>query len=415
MSWLVRIPPRIAAALAIAATACDSPPPEPGAPRVTVRDSAGIRIVENHASAWGNSALWHVDPDPEFVIGAADVIESADDPSHVVWGVQGVARLSNGNVLLHSWGEEAVMLFEPSGALLTMIGRKGEGPGEFVRPEHIQVLPGDTIAVWDYGFSRVNHFDSTGAFVGERRLDVGTVLANTGTAREYPPESIMMPLLDGSFVVQRGIRDYPLPEPGEIQRRPVEYLRVDTAYGVHSFGWWRWDESIGMGGKWRSFPEPPFARGSVVAAGGNPPAAYITDGDVFEIRQFAADGTLRRILRRDAVPIPIASEELAEWKAMAAEMIPGVDWADWERSLAAAPPREFHPAILRMLVDTEGHLWVWEHRAEGPRVFDPEGRWLGIVDLPAGAMWIDKEMALVLRTDPDTNVQRIEAYRLRRD
>ena len=408
------IAPRIAAALAIAAAACDRPPPAPEAPRVTVWDSAGIEIVENHASEWGDSARWSVDPDPEFVIGGSAVIESADDPSHLVWQVRGVARLSNGNVLVHSGGEEAVMLFEPSGALVTMVGRKGQGPGEFVRPQHIQVLPGDTIAVWDYGFTRVSYFDATGTLVGERRLDVATVLANTRTDTEYSPESIDIPLLDGSFVVQRGIRDYPQPQPGEIRRRPVEYLRIDTAYGLHSFGWWKFSEHIGMTSKWRSYPWPPYARRSIVVAGGNPPTVYITDGDVFEIRQFAADGALKRILRRDADPMPITSEELAEYRARAAEVNPDVDWADWEQSLAAAPPREFHPAILWMLLDTEGHLWVWERVAERPHVFDPEGRWLGTVDIPA-AVWIDKDMVLALRSDPDTDVQRIEGYRLRKD
>ena len=410
----MRISSRTITALAIAGTACDRPPAEPEAPSVTVWDSAGIEIVENHAPEWGDSALWSVDPDPEFVIGGTAVIESPDDPSHLIWRVRGVARLSDGNILVHSGGEEAVFLFEPSGVLVTMIGRKGQGPGEFVRPQHIQVLPGDTIAVWDYGFSRVNYFDSMGTFIGARGLDVATVLARTRTDTEYSPESIMIPLLDGSFVVQRGIRDYPPPQPGEIQRRPVEYLRIDSDYVLHSFGWWKWDEIIGMRSRRRYF-WPPLARRSVVAAGGNSPSVYITDGDRFEIHQFAADGALTRILRRDADPVPITGEELAEWRARAAERSPQVDWADWERSLAAAPPREFHPAILWLRVDTEGYLWVWESVTEGPSVFDPEGRWLGNVDIPPGALWIDDEMILMVESDPDTDVQRIEGYRLRRN
>ena len=194
---------------------------------------------------------------------------------------------------------------------------------------------------------------------------------------------------------------------------------------LHSFGWWRWDELIGVRGRWGSI-FPPFARRSIVTAGGNPPSAYITDGDGFEIHQFAADGTLTRILRRAADPVPITSEEVAEWRAGVAERQPGVDWDAWERSLAAAPPREFHPPILWLHLDTEGYLWVRESDTEGLRVFDPEGRWLGNVDMPgagpfalfavtASGVWIDEEMILLLRSDPDTDVQRIEGYRLRRD
>ena len=410
-----RIFPRVGTALAIATAACDRPPPAPEAPRVTVWDSAGIEIVENHAPEWGDSALWSMDPEPEFVIGGTVVIESPNDPSQLIWRVQGLARLSDGRILVHSGGEESVLLFEPSGEFSTYIGRKGQGPGEFVRPQHIQVLPGDTIAAWDYMFTGVHYFDTTGAFLRKRSIDVATVLARTRTATEHSPESIRIPLLDGSFIVQRELRDYPLPQPDEIQRRPVEYLRIDTAYVLHSFGWWRYDEFIGVRSKWGGFPWPPFPRRSIISAGGIPPSVYITDGDRFEIHQFAADGALKRILRRDADPVPITSEEVAEWRARVAELNPGVDWADWERSLAAAPPREFHPPIQWLYVDTGGYLWVWEPGTSGPGVFDPDGRWLGRVEgVPAGARWIDEEMILMAATDPDTHVERIVGYRLRR-
>ena len=413
---------RLWAALAISAVACDQPPPEPEAPRVTVRDSAGIEIVENHAPESGDSAFWSVDPEPAFVIGGSAVVDTQDDPSHLVWEVRGLARLSDGRVLVHSAGEEAVFLFEPTGELVTRIGRKGQGPGEFVRPQHIQVLPDDTIAVWDYGFTRVNHFDSTGTFVGARPLDVAAVLANTRTATEYSPENIKIPLPDGSFIVQRGLHDQAPPAPGEIQRRPVEYLRIDTDYSVHSFGWWRWREGLGTT-TLLSYPWPPFPVYPRVAAGGNPLSVHVADGGWYGIHQFAPDGTLRRIIRRETDPVPITPEELSEWKRSARDRYPGLGWSEsdfgwpeWERSLASAPPREFHPAIRWLVVDTEGFLWVWGSGDSGADVFDYGGRWLGSVEgVPAGVRWIDGEMILVALTDPDTDVQRIEGYRLRRD
>ena len=252
-------------------------PPEPEAPSVTVWDSAGIEIVENHAPEWGDSARWTMDPEPAFVIGGSAVVESPDDPSHLIWGIQGVARLSNGNILVHSGGEEAVFLFEPSGELVTRIGRKGQGPGEFIRPQHIQALPGDTLGVWDYMFTGVSYFDATGNFLRKRPIDVATVLARTRSARENSPESVMIPLADGSFIVQRGLRDYPRSQPGTILRRPVEYLRIDTAYALHSFGWWRYFERL-----WTthqlSYPWPPFPVHPRVAAGGRPLSVYVADG-----------------------------------------------------------------------------------------------------------------------------------------
>ena len=95
---------------------------------------------------------------------------------------------------------------------------------------------------------------------------------------------------------------------------------------------------------------------------------------------------------------------------------PDIGWPEWERALAAAPEREFHPAIQWLTVDTGGYLWVWEPGTSGPGMFDPDGRWLGRVEgVPAGARWIDEEMILLTLADPDTDVQRIEGYRLRRN
>ena len=410
----MRISSRTTTALAFAAAACDPAPPEPEAPRVTVWDSAGIEIVENHAPEWGDSARWTMDPEPAFVIGGSAVVESPDDPSHLIWGIQGVARLSNGNILVHSGGEEAVFLFEPSGELVTRIGRKGQGPGEFIRPQHIQALPGDTLGVWDYMFTGVSYFDATGNFLRKRPIDVATVLARTRSARENSPESVMIPLADGSFIVQRGLRDYPRSQPGTILRRPVEYLRIDTAYALHSFGWWPYFERL-----WTthqlSYPWPPFPVHPRVAAGGRPLSVYVADGARHEIHQFAPDGGLRRIIRRDAEPVPITPEELDKWKRSAIDGYPDIGWPEWERALASAPARKLHPAIQWLVVDTEGYLWVWEPGTLGPGVFSPSGRWLGrVAGVPAGVRWIDGGMILVTLTDPDTDVQRIVGYRLRR-
>lgn len=63
-----------AVASALSASACDRPAPElgptePPTSGVTIRDSAGIRIVENHAPVWGPDDFWTVDPEPELVLG----------------------------------------------------------------------------------------------------------------------------------------------------------------------------------------------------------------------------------------------------------------------------------------------------------------------------------------------------------
>ena len=133
-------------AVAIAVAACDGPPGNgsdtAAAPTVTIRDSAGIEIVENHAPEHPAGSFWIIDPEPEFVLGGSDDLGGlAGDSAQLVWSVVGVARLPDGRVAVLSSENRQLLLFEPSGELSGTIGRAGEGPGEFTRPEKAAVPP----------------------------------------------------------------------------------------------------------------------------------------------------------------------------------------------------------------------------------------------------------------------------------
>ena len=155
-------------ALALSVCACDRPPPEPESSGVTIRDSAGIRIVENHTPVWTSADFWIVDPEPEFVLGHG----APGDSAHLVWNIRQAGMLSDGRVaMLSPGGDRKVLVFEPSGRLSAAFGRAGRGPGEFYYPLRLQVLPGDTIVVWDQGFGPVYHFDPSGKILRERRIE----------------------------------------------------------------------------------------------------------------------------------------------------------------------------------------------------------------------------------------------------
>ena len=142
-------------AVALSLPGCDPPPADQSGaaeqPTFTVHDSAGVEIVENHAPQWSADEFWTIDPAPEIVLGGAGhLTEAANDPSHLVWRVVGLARLQDGRVAVLSSGNKQLMLFDPSGELSRIVGGPGEGPGEFTRPLALQYLPPDTLVVWDY-------------------------------------------------------------------------------------------------------------------------------------------------------------------------------------------------------------------------------------------------------------------------
>lgn len=395
----------------VAGNACDPAAREDHVPDVVVRDSAGLEIVENHAPVWDASDFWTVDPEPEFVIGAAG------DSSHLVWGALGAAPLSDGRVVMITPdGSRKVVIFERSGAVSASFGRYGEGPGDLRYPLHLRVLPGDTIVVWDQMFGRINHYDPFGNLLAEPRIDAGRLIEATSQGDQHPHESVYSPLPDGSFLLKLARPGWQRPtDPGEIYRRPEGYVRIDSSWEVHSFGWWDGEEYSSMSSPW-DLGILPYAARSMAVGGGRQLTIYLSNGDRYEVHQFSATGDLRRILRRTAAPIPVSDEELEEWIATFKGLNPG-DWSRWEREIKGLTGRR-HPPIRSLRLDAAGYLWVGDGgNREGSEwsIFDPEGRWLGTLSLPiTGLYWIGEDLILGGRADYDAGIQTVEGYRLNR-
>lgn len=412
MTRVIRSKPWLVLTLAPVVAACDQSTPKDPSIDVTVRDSAGIEIVENRAPQWGPEDFWTLDPEPEFVIGGYRGLYGAtNDSSHLIWRIRGVAPLSDGRLAMVSAGERTGLLFERSGAFSNTIGRPGRGPGEFFGPEHLQVLPGDTIVVWDAFFGGVSHFDPSGRLLKERSIDLGAVIAATATTGRRPPETVRKPLPDGSFLVEVRSADWQRPSDGSVYREPVEYVRIDSAYSAQSFGWWDGRERMALDDP-RAPSGLPFAVGSAVAAGGNPLSVYVTNGDSYEVHQFSPKGLLVRIIRRAAdEPVPISASELEDWRETISELNPWATWPSWDRAVAALPPRRHPPPIRGIRVDTEGCLWV----LDGPMqwsIFGPEGRWLGSLRLPVGLSWIGKDLVIGMRPGSELGIDTFVGHRL---
>ena len=426
----------LCAIVTVIATAigCDQPTPDDAAtkpePTVTVRDSAGIEIVENHAPEWPAGEFWTIDPEPEFVLGGTDELgELAHDSAQLIWRVEGLARLVDGRVAVLSAGSKQLMLFEPSGELSVIIGGPGEGPGEFTHPLALQYLPPDTLVVWDYFMTSIDYFDGDGDLLKERSLDHGRLMEHGVGA-----ESLRLPLADGSFLA--GVEDWTEDEsPGDCSHlaregrisSPAggrlleavitvpgeELLRTDDTYAAHSFG---------CGIPW----------GTYLAAGGDPPVVYIGNDDR-GIHQRSLDGTLVRIIRRTVAPPAVTARAREAEREHRARILERAGWPSRADEDEPSPRREQYPAVEALLVDAEGYLWVREWSASESgipdqwSVFSPEGRWLGALAFPPDlaspdrdlcrqyttTCWIDRDYFVIVRRD-ELGVERVEGYRIRR-
>src|SRR5690606_37218699 len=113
-------------ALLAAIAACGAADRTGDRPATTVRDSAGIVIVENAAIPGPDELDWRIADSPSVVIGRAE--GEADDVLH---SVSGAVRLRDGRIVIADGGSSELRFYDPQGRYRSTAGRRGGGPGEF--------------------------------------------------------------------------------------------------------------------------------------------------------------------------------------------------------------------------------------------------------------------------------------------
>ena len=346
-----------------------------------VRDSAGIRIVENRTPAWDAEEVWRLGDAPLLDIGR---LHGPDETQF--FRVSDAARLSDGSFVLGSFGSHDLRRFTADGAHVWTVGREGEGPGEFIGLTQRTAGPGDTLLTYDFRQRRVSRFGPDGTFLEAHPL-------------EGPNESgfafVEALLPDGRAVYTWrvfGGADGP-PSEGEIRRDTIG-IHVSGVAGdsAHELGRFPGPETVVLqsgetdGGFTISISSTAFGRSTEVAAGGS--AVWIGDTDRFELRRYGFDGRLEALVRRAFEPVVV--DDVMVDRAMVEEMENADD--DNERRMIRRrwediPIPATLPAYEALTVDRLGNLWVQLFEVPGERdriwsVFTREGEWLGDVTFP---------------------------------
>jgi hypothetical protein len=164
--------------------------------------------------------------------------------------------------------------------------------------------------------------------------------------------------------------------------------------------------------------EPPLARRTVVAHGGDPIRICIGDQARAEISCRDREGEWVTI-RWEAEPLPITEAEIEAWRERLAQAYaPKLSREQVLEVLDQVPVPKFRPPFSRIFLDPEGDLWV--EKGPGPGdlaiflVFDPEGALLGRVEVPpVRVLGIGKDYVLGVYED-EVGVQYLQVYELLR-
>jgi hypothetical protein len=390
-------------------------------PAFVVRDSAGVRIVENTVPQWTSGNRWQLDREPLFDIG------SGDEGSPQLFRVEDVIGVGDRLAVVNA-ATTQVLLFDSTGGFERAMGGRGGGPGEFTRLSALYRCGGDTMAVND--FTRVSVFDPQGEFVR-----VQLVSASPGQS----PARIQGIAADCSTLVMSGGLTSP-PARGRTGRRSsVLYWSSADAGAADTIGRFPDQELAGtvIEGVEQAMYLAWGVDGVSAVAGHR---LYHGSSEEPAIRVHEQGRGLVRIIRWHAEPQPVSAQDRAlyaerrEWLLenfpQAGLLLPPLD------DVPGLPAVK--PYFRSFLVDDESNLWVRHYpeflagrpdlfdrdvplRFDPPHgsvpevysIFDPDGRWLGDIEVPPDLIVrsVHRNRLLAVWKD-ELDVEHVRAYRI---
>ncbi len=392
-----------------------------GGPPFVARDSAGVRIAESRAPAWGERQGFTVSDTPELSIGVV-----RGDSAYQLYQVRGATRLSDGTIVVADGGTQELRYYDASGKFVRAAGGRGGAPGEFQALLEMVRIPGDSIIAFDWRLRRLSLFGPHGGLARTVSL-----ASDAGKA----PLMLAGALDGGRFLAMRESVLGPGSIPEGYARDTMRLVELDDSAArtadLGPFpGGERFVQITRRNGKIASMQMMtlPFSRNAYVAVGGG--RVWAGSSDRYEIRAFGPGGKLLEIVRRtDMTPKPVT--DAMKSRAVEARLasrkrdspnLSASDLAAARKVLAALPAPPTEPAFTTLRVDPRGDLWVsdfrppWSHDDPSTwSVFAPDGRWLGTVTVPAGLDVYDvgRDYVLGLRKD-DLGVEHVEMYALSR-
>jgi len=332
-----------------------------------------------------------------------------DDDPDVMFGIPvGVVADAAGNVYVLDNQLSQIVALSADGEFLALLGREGEGPGEFHRPNGLVALPDGAIAAGQMIKARFERLTPDGVPDGSFSLGAdgpqegvvvlygaacrgGTLVAATATSA-----------FEESTGLMHRVQNLDIYHPDGRHRAPLCEARF----------------SMDFTGKGEILERNLLRSFLIVHAVGPAGQVYVPRGrNEYAIEVYTPDGELVRVVGRPEFQAPPRTDrEQARLDALA---------DSWSRNAGLDIPLRFEDAEMAvgsLFVDDRGHLFV-RHAASGrdlPRgvflrldEFDASGRYLGEVHVSAPAdplmdtlVWLGQDRVAILRGGVLTGLER---------
>lgn len=366
-----------------------------------VADSAGVEVVTTTSAAWSASGSpWRLTLEMEFGEFEGPEPYLFGDPVSVV-------RLDDGRIAVADAQSADIRFFDADGTFLYRAGGRGEGPGEFTSFSWLARC-GDGLLAYDWEQRRATPISLDG--------EAGDPFP-VPTPEEGSPVYQSRCLPDGSFLAVGWGERPRLPAGQEylFHKQTADLWRMfPPGDSTITIGTYISSERIARAGG--SGPHP-FSRSVVFAGRGD--QLLIGGAERLQIEVRSRDGKLLEIYRGPDAELVIDEEFVASYRGV--ELSPGDSALREWLEAAEYPMPERYPAYTDLLADPLGYVWVerfvapWEPDQRAWGVFDPDGVFLGQLQLPPAFDMTDvTEDHVVGVAHDDLGVPTIRVYRLDR-
>jgi hypothetical protein len=403
----------LGAALLAAACAPSAPAGSDGTWVGTITTEGDVTTVVNESgSVWGGEA--------HLVEQTSIGVESGED-AYMLGRVAAVSA-SDDSIYVVDWQVPAVRVYDFAGRHVRDLGRRGQGPGEFIIPADVVVADSGEAYVIERNM-RMNVFASDGTPLETWTPNQAFEVGFGGVLTLTTDNAVWVPYFDRESNRVARIRY----GSGGFTGEPMLQPELSTQRACLDF------ESNGSP---RRFCEIPFAPTANIVF--TPALAWLTgDGAAYRFEVRGSNGSMR-VVERYWDPVPVSTEERAHHRQRITEIIrerdPSWSWGDLELP-------DHKPAYVRLIAERNGRTWAlrempsrastdcdegvatcWRPAGYWLDGFDPEGRYLGTVsldalgvpavgNLPIAPLFIDGDSLLAVLTD-DLGTTRVKRYRI---
>ncbi len=321
---------------------------------------SGHIVVRNPAaSVWVEETAWRVTEEAR--------IGSVEGSGPATFGrIHGIAVDAAGRIWVLDGQAQELRVFDTAGAHVRTIGRRGGGPGEFSHAVSVEIGPDRNVWVMDPQNNRLSVFDTAGNYLdGKHALGGFVILPWPGgfddLGRYYAP----LPLPKGDFRLAMIRFNSAL--------QATDTLEVPTDPKQRDFFELRSDAG-------RMISGVPF-QGNLAWRLSRAGTIWGMVTDEYRLFELADNGDTLRTIIRPFTPLPVTDADRETAREEMKWFIERGGQVDWSKLPSSKPATE------AFFFDDEGNIWV-EPVTEANRkgrvrdVFDPEGRFLGTIELP---------------------------------